>query len=123
MRSGQLNREISVYRKSVTQEQVYGTQVVVWVPLVAAPGSPVLPERFAAEVQDVLPSRSESVRQGLALARNQVRLRMRWRNDIDSSMKIIVHGDTDVEYQIVGGPAEIGGRRVMLEMMLERYTS
>jgi head-tail adaptor len=94
-----------------------------WEPLVSRPGSPPVAVRWRAEVQDVLPSRSEAVRQGLAQARNQVRLRMRWRGDITSAMRVTVHGDSDVVYQIVGGPAEIGGRKVALEMMLERYTT
>ncbi len=78
---------------------------------------------FRAEVRDILPSRSEAVRQGLEVARNQSRMRMRWRNDIDSTMRVIVHGDSDVVYQIVGGPAEVGGRKRMLELVLERYSS
>lgn len=117
------DREITVEQKSVTQDATYGTEVIEWVPLVAVPGSPVVAERFAANVQDALPSRSESVVQGLAMARNQTRIRIRWRADIDSSMRIILHGDTDTYYQIVGGPAEIGGRKVALEMMCEKFTS
>jgi head-tail adaptor len=93
------------------------------VPLVALPGSPVVAERFWAEVQDALPSRSEAVTQGLAVARNQTRLRMRWRDDINSSMRVTVHGDSDTVYQIVGGPADIDGRKSMIEMVLEKYSS
>jgi head-tail adaptor len=121
--AGTLNRLITVEQKQVVQDADYGAQVVTWVPLALLPGSPPVAEQFYAEVQDVLPSRSLSVQQGLQLDKNQTRIRIRWRNDIDSSMRIIVHGDTDVVYQIVGGPAEIRGRRRLLEMMCERYTS
>ena len=121
--AGTLTRLITVERQQVVQDANYGSQVVTWVPLAVLPGSPPVAERFWAEVQDALPSRSESVMQGLAVARNQTRVRIRWRNDIDSSMRITVHGDADVIYQIVGGPAEIRGRRRMLEMMCERYSS
>ena len=121
--AGTLTRLITVERQQVVQDANYGSQVVTWVPLAVLPGSPPVAERFWAEVQDVLPSRSESVMQGLAVARNQTRVRIRWRNDIDSSMRITVHGDTDVVYQIVGGPAEIRGRRRMLEMICEKYSS
>ena len=78
-----------------------------------------------AEVQDALPSRSEAVRQGLAQARNQTRIRMRWRSDVDSSMRIVVHGDdADTVYQIVAGPAEIGaGRKREIEVVCERYST
>ena len=123
MAAGRLTRLITIERKQVTQDPQYGTEIITWVPLAVLPGSPAVAERFWAEVQDALPSRSESVLQGLAVARNQTRIRIRWRNDIDSSMRITVHGDTDVLYQIIGGPAEIRGRRIMLEMMCERYSS
>jgi SPP1 family predicted phage head-tail adaptor len=121
--AGTLTRLITVERQQVVQDANYGSQVVTWVPLAVLPGSPPVAERFWAEVQDALPSRSESVMQGVAVARNQTRVRIRWRSDIDSSMRITVHGDADVIYQIVGGPAEIRGRRRMLEMMCERYSS
>jgi len=121
--AGTLTRLITIEHKQATQDTQYGTQVITWVPLAVLPGSPPVAERFWAEVQDALPSRSESVMQGLAVARNQTRVRIRWRSDIDSSMRITVHGDTDVVYQIIGGPAEIRGRRRMLEMMCERYSS
>ena len=122
MKIGALDREITIKQKSVTQDPVYGTETITWIPLVYSAGSPSVAERFWANVQDVLPSRSESVRQGLEVARNQTRIRIRYRNDIDSSMLVTVHGDTDVDYQIVGGPAMIG-RKELLEMVCERYSS
>lgn len=123
MRAGQLDRWVTIEKKSVTRDPDFGTEVITWVPLVALPGSPVVAERFRAEIQDALPSRSEAVTQGLAVARNQTRLRMRWRDDITSDMRVTVHGDTDVVYQIVGGPAQIEGRKERIEMVLERYSS
>ncbi len=123
MRGRAFNRQITVEKRRTTQDSQYGTEVNTWVPLVAYPGSPTVAVRFWAEVQDVLPSRSESVAQGLQVARNQTRLRMRWRDDIDSTMRVIVHGDSDTYYSIVGGPAEIMGRKVAIEMVLERFSS
>jgi len=122
-RAGSLDRQITIERKQVSIDPNFGTEIVTWIPLVAAPGSPAVAERFRAEVQDALPSRSEAVTQGLAIARNQSRLRMRWRDDIDSSMRVTVHGDSDTVYQIVGGPAEIDGRKERIEMVLEKYSS
>jgi len=116
-------RQITVERKVVTQDPLYGTEIISWAPLVALPGSPVVAERFYAEVQDVLPSRAESVKMGLDVARNQVRVRMRWRDDIDSSMRITVHGDSDQVMQIIAGPAEIEGRKQRIEMMCEKISS
>lgn len=123
IQAGKMDRQITIWRKQVTVDPTYGTELVDWVPLVALPGSPTIPERFWAEIQDALPSRSEAVTQGLLVARNQTRLRMRWRDDIDSSMRVTVHGDTDQIYQIVGGPADIAGRKGMIEMVLEKFSS
>lgn len=118
-----LDRQITIKQKSVTQNSTFGTQIVSWVPLSYLPGSPAVAERYWAELQDVRPSRSESVRQGLNVARNQTRCVIRWRSDVDSSMRVTVHGDSDVDYQIVGGPAEIGGRKGYIEMVIERVSS
>jgi len=123
MRAGRMDRQITIEKKETTQDAVFGTPIVTWVPLVILPGSPEIAEKFWAEIQDALPSRSEAVTQGLTLARNQTRLRMRWRDDINSTMRVTVHGDSDVVYQIVGGPADIGGRKEYIEMVLERFSS
>lgn len=118
-----LDRQITIKQKSVTQNSTFGTEVVTWVPLSYLPGSPAVAERYWAEIQDALPSRSEAVRQGLNVARNQSRCRIRWRSDVDSSMRVTVHGDSDVDYAIVGGPAEVGGRKGYIEMVIERVSS
>jgi head-tail adaptor len=130
VRSGAFYRRITVERKAISTDAEYvapdanyGTANVIWVPLVKVGG---VAERFWAEVQDALPSRSESVTQGLEVARNQTRIRMRYRDDIDSSMRVKLHGDgNDVVYQIVGGPATVTkeGRKNMIELVCERYSS
>ncbi len=123
MSIAQHNCQISVERKSITQDANDGTDIIAWVPLVAIAGSPVIAERWWAEVQDTMPSRSEAVKNGLAMARGQTRIRLRYRNDIDSSMRITVHRDSDVVYQIIGGPAQIGGRKSRIEILCEYYTT
>ena len=123
MRAGNLNRQITIEQKQVTVDATYGTELISWVPLVAEAGSPTVAVRFWAEVQDVLPSRSEAVTQGLAVARALTRCRLRWRADIDSSMRVTVHGDSDQVYAIIGGPAEVAGRKGMIELLLEKYSS
>ena len=123
MRAGDLDRQILIERKSVTQDSNFGTEVVTWVPLSTVSGQP---ERYWAEVQDALPSRAESVTQGLAVARNQTRIRFRYRNDVevDSSMRVTVFGDvTNRVLQIIAGPARIGGRKELMEIMCERISS
>ena len=123
MRASSLDRQILIEKKSVTQDPNFGTELVTWVPLSTVSGQP---ERYWAEVQDALPSRAESVTQGLAVARNQTRIRFRYRNDVevDSSMRVTVFGDiTNRVLQIVGGPARIGGRKELIEIMCERISS
>ena len=109
---GPLDKRISIEKKVVTKDPDYGTEVIAWA-LLATPW---------ANVQDVLPSRSESVQQGLETARNQVRIRFRYRSDVTSAMRITVRGATDRVLQIVGGPAELG-RHEYTEIVCEQYSS
>jgi len=122
MNSAKYRHQISIERPT-TLDGEFGPQPGPWVPLVAQSGSPTVAERFWAEMQDVMPSRAESVKMGLTVARNQTRCRMRWRADVDSSMRVTWHKDTPVVYQIIAGPADVGGRKEEIEMMLERYST
>lgn len=72
-----------------------------------------------AEVQDTLPSRSERTDDGLPLATRTARVRVRWRPDFTSAMRI-VHGDRIME--IIAGPAVIG-HRDGLEMVAQDYST
>lgn len=121
MRAGDLDKRITIEQPS-TVDGAYGPQPGPWVPLVGT-GSPLVATKFSAQVQDALPSRSDAVQQGLAVARNQSRCRIRYRSDVTSAMRVTVHWDSgDVTYQIVGGPATIG-RKEWTELVLERYSS
>ena len=79
--------------------------------------------RGVAWVQDTLPGRGEQVTQGLALGRDTTRIRMRWRDDITSDMRITVHKDSDQIYQIISGPIDVDGRKSMIEVICEKYSS
>ena len=72
-----------------------------------------------AEMRDTPPSRSEGLRTGLVQARNLTRCRIRWLDGVTSAMRVVWQG---TEYNIVGGPSELG-RREFMEMVLERYAS
>jgi head-tail adaptor len=122
MRSGQLDPRVTIEQKVVTQDPAFGTEVITWAPLAYEAGSPSVAQKFWANVSDVQPSRSEAVKQGLTLARNQTRITIRYRSDVDSSMRITVHYESDQVYQIVGGPAMIG-RKEWLEMVCEKFSS
>lgn len=107
---GQLDRRISIKRAVVSKDD-YGAAVVTWTTFATV----------WANMQDALLSRAESVTQGaLKQAVNQTRFRFRYLADLDSSMRI---EHNDVVYNIVGGPAEIGDRRMYQEVMAERYAA
>ncbi len=122
MRAGQLDRQISIEYKEVSQDPVYGTEIITWQPLFALPGSPRVAVKLWANLVDMPPSRSEAVRQGIAVSATQTKCTLRYRAGITSDMRVVWHGTTDVTYQIIGGPA-IVGRREWLELMLEAYSS
>ena len=111
-RAGRFNVQVTIQQKSVTQDTTWGTEVVTWTAL----------DTVWADVQDILPSRSEAVQQGLSVGRQQVRIRIRYRTDVTSAMRIVVHDESDETYQIVGGPAELGNRD-QIEMVCEKFTS
>lgn len=120
--AGALDRQITIEYPDKTQDDTYGTEIVTWKPLVTT-GDPPVAMRFRASVKDMVPSRSDAVTQGLPVARDQTRVRLRWRDDIRGDMRVIVHGDHDTVYQIVGGPAEVGDRKSLIELVCERYAA
>lgn len=106
MKAGRLNRQITIQHKTgVTRDPVYNTLVEKWDELATV----------WAEVQDMLPSRAERIADGINIARRPARIRMRFRTDIDSTMRISLDGR---EMRIVAGPVELG-RREGLELIAE----
>lgn len=81
-------------------DPVFGGEITAWQPLATA----------WMEVQDVLPSKAESVRLGLTVAVNQVRVRYNYRTDVTSAMRIRISGPPERVLQIVGGPAVLGAK-------------
>ena len=112
MNAGQLNTRCRIDAKSITQDPVYGTELVTWVVLVTV----------WCNIQDELPSKSEALKQGLAVATNRTRVRMRYRTDIDSSMRLVINRPPETVYQIVGGPAILGNKDG-IELVVEKYSS
>lgn len=113
MEPGKFKDRISIHGIGVIDDPNYGPQ----------PGQPVVvASRIAAEVQDVLPSRSEAAEQGIAIAKNRCRIRFWYRSGVDSSMSVTVHGAVDRKMQIVGGPAILGNREA-IEIMCEEYST
>ena len=104
-----LNSRCKIEKKQVTIDEIYGTEVINWVQVGV----------FWCEIQDVLPSKSESIQSSVNIAKNPARWRARHRTDIDSSMRIVIDGTV---YQIVSGPASIDNKKY-IECMIERHSS
>lgn len=109
---GPLDTRVRVEARSVTQDATYGTDVVTWVEQATV----------WANKQDVLPSRqqAEQTRQQLQVATQRSRVRMRYRADVDSSMRCVIGGQM---WHIVSGPAEIGDRKQYMELVVEKYST
>jgi head-tail adaptor len=114
MRGGALDRRITFQRPAVVVDPVYGPQDSGW--------ENVEPPRIPANKKDDLPGNTESVQNGLRLSNSPARIRIRYRDDITSDMRVIVHDENDRIYQISSTPAEIG-RRKWLEFTVARYSS
>ena len=113
MKAGQLDRRITIEVKTTTVDSEYGTETVAWTTFAA---------RISAQVQDVLPSKSESAADGLVIATRPARIRIRYVKNITSDMRLILHGATDRTMQIIAGPAELG-RREGIELMAVEYST
>ncbi len=106
---GKLNKRCRIEKPVITQEDVYGTQETSWTTHAVV----------WCNVQDVLPSRDESIRGGVTAATSKTRLRMRYRGDIDTSMRVVMFRPLETIYNVIGYPAEIGNRDG-IEIMIER---
>lgn len=71
-----------------------------------------------AGIVDILPSRGESLAEGINMNRRPARVRIRSRGDVTTAMRI-VHGERIM--QIVAGPADLKGRPDRQEYMVEEY--
>lgn len=110
MNIGAINIRARIERPAVIGQDVdYGTDVLGW----------ALVGVVWCNVQDELPSRSEAVKNGLAVTQQRTRVRMRYRQDLDSSMRLTIGG---VIHEIVGGPAVLGDKDG-IELFCSRYST
>jgi len=72
-----------------------------------------------AHVQDVLPSKAERFADQIVIANRPARVRIRYRTDLNSSMRVI-YGDRTME--IISGPSEIG-RHEWLELVCQEFST
>lgn len=112
MRAGRLRDRVAIQAHEEIDDPIYGPQPADWSTVATV----------WAEVQDVLPSKSESVKEGLAVAYNRTRIRMRYREGVTSAMRIVELGGMKRTLQIVGGPAILGNREG-LELLCEEHST
>lgn len=105
----------------VADESFDGAGSGTWAPLATDPV-------VAAEIQDILPSRGDRLANGINVTTGPTRIRIRYRPDISSSMRIVEiiadesGEDTDGRIlQIVTKPARLG--REALEFVAEDYST
>lgn len=116
MRGGQLDRRITILTPGPDVDGgEYGPQPGDYVPIFKG-------ERIPARRLDELPSNSESVADGRRQAYRPAKLHIRYRPDITSDMRIVMHDESDKVYEISGGPAEIG-RREWIELTIREYST
>lgn len=112
MNIGKLNNYVRVDRPVAGQEGEFGTPTITW----------VLQSMSWLNKSDMLPSRSEAIKNGLAMSASQTRFRGRYRTDIDASMRIVMQTTPPIVYQIISAPAMLGNKDG-IEFMAERVSS
>lgn len=109
MDAGTLDRRVTILTRAETVDQTYGTQTVTWTPLATV----------WANVRDMVPSRGERLADGVEIANRPCRVRMRYRADVTSAMRLQIGGR---QLRIITQPAELG-RREGLELIAEELTT
>jgi head-tail adaptor len=109
------DEQVTIERRTTVRDPEYGTEIP------GAEGWEVLADRIWANVQDQLPSRGESMANGVITAVTRTRLRIDIDNRITTAMRVTLHGRGDRLMQIIAGPAQLDDRR-NVEFMLEGYS-
>jgi len=93
-------------------DPVYQTPTVAWTLLGMA----------WAEMVDKLPARDEALLNAISLSSVRSRIRMRYRQDIDASMRFVIMRGQETVWSIIGGPAMIGNKE-QIEFLCERKST
>lgn len=109
MDAGTLDRRVTILTRTEAVDPVYGTKAVTWTPLATV----------WANVRDMIPSRGERLADGVEIANRPCRVRMRYRSDVTSAMRLEYQGR---QLRIITQPAELG-RRDGLELIAEELTT
>jgi head-tail adaptor len=118
--AGRLNRAIR-FERPVAAEGLMSAGKATWTPHVTV----------AAEMQEMLPSRAERIAEGISIASRPTRIRIRYRHDITSDMRIAVGSlsgpedpvPADRRYlRITAPPVELGNREGLELLAIEDST-
>lgn len=74
------------------------------------------------EMVDKLPARDEALLNAISLSSVRTRIRMRYRQDIDASMRFVIMRGQETVWSIIGGPAMIGNKE-QIEFLCERKST
>lgn len=104
-----MDEQCTIEQRKVERDPDYGTEVEDW---------EVVADKVWCNAQDQLPSRGESITNGLATSVTRTRLRIQVDDRITTEMRVTLHGKRDRVMQIIAGPALLDDRR-HAEFMLE----
>lgn len=107
-----LDEQVTIEQRTVGRDPEYGTEVEEWI---------TIADHVWCNAQDQLPSRGETVAQGVATAVTRTRLRIQIDDRITTTMRVVLHDKRDRVMQIIAGPALLDDRR-HVEFMLEGYS-
>lgn len=120
MRRGVYNRTVVFERRETTQDPDYGTTVE---------GDWTMIATVMARVQDVLPGRGEKLADDINIGNRPARIWLLHRDDLNSSMRIIVKGrgphEADRVMRIISGPADVekSGFRREIQFLAEQLST
>ncbi|ATQ74853.1 hypothetical protein CR152_31975 [Massilia violaceinigra] len=105
------DEKVSIERKTGATDPDSGVELDVW---------EVVYDHYWASVQDSLPSRSESTKNGMSIDVLPSRLRMQGAGGATTEMRAVLHSRGDRIAQIISGPAMLDDR-VHYEFMIEGF--
>lgn len=109
---GPLDRRIRIEQPTVTRDAEYGSPAAAWTTY----------GTFWASVQEVLPSRGESVSQDIRIAQRPARVRMRYVAGITPKMRCVYLDRSDRVMRILAVPVEIG-RKEGIEFVVADFST
>ena len=104
-----LDRVITIEQRTVTRDPVFNSEVVTWSTLVAGEWAQVVESSTA-------PSSNPGQADAVAAYVRPTKVRIRWRSDVDTSMRI----NADGQLLQIQGTAMLG-RRQWLEMSCQEW--